>query len=195
MSHELTPPRLEGTIAIGSAGARRLGFAEFGEPGGRAVVWMHGTPGARRQVPEAARVAACELGLRIVGIDRPGVGRSTPHRYGCVRDFADDLLPLLDALGIERFAMIGLSGGGPYVLGCAAAFRDRMMVGGLIGGVAPTVGPDAAPGGPVDLMRRWYPVLTRLRGPLSATLTGIAWGARPAAGRALDLYAPLQPRG
>ena len=163
MKDYLTSPRLEGTFAVGE---RRLGFAEFGNPRGRAVLWLHGTPGARRQVPEPARIAAQELDLRIVGIDRPGVGASTPHRYGCIRDFATDVEPLLDGLGIDTFAMIGLSGGGPYVLGCAHAMPDRMMAAGLIGSVAPTVGPDAVAGGPVELTRILHSFITQMRVPL-----------------------------
>ncbi len=189
-SRSLTSPRLEGTFAVGD---RRLSFAEFGNPRGRAVLWMHGTPGARRQVPEPARLAALELDLRIVGIDRPGIGRSTPHRYTCIRDFAGDVEPLLDALGIDDFAMIGLSGGGPYVLGCAHAMPQRLQVAGLIGSVAPTCGPDAVSGGPVALTRTLGPLLTTLRLPLSFALTTAAWVGRPVAGRALDLYARLNP--
>jgi pimeloyl-ACP methyl ester carboxylesterase len=191
-SQDLTAPRLEGTIAVGD---RRLGFAEFGNPDGRAVLWMHGTPGARRQIPEPARLVAAELDLRIIGIDRPGVGSSTPHRYGSIADFAGDVEPLLDALGIDKFAMIGLSGGGPYVLACAQAMPDRMMVGGLIGSVAPTVGPDAPAGGPVSMALRFHPFITRFRVPLSAALTTVAWTARPFAGTALNLYARFSPAG
>jgi pimeloyl-ACP methyl ester carboxylesterase len=189
---DLTSPRLEGTFAVGE---RRLGFAEFGNPRGRAVLWMHGTPGARRQVPEPARLAAQEMDLRIVGIDRPGVGASTPHRYTCIRDFASDVEPLLDALGIDTFVMIGLSGGGPYVLGCAHAMPDRMMAAGLIGSVAPTVGPDAPGGGPVELTRTLHSFITLMRVPLSFTLTALAWAGRPVAGNALDLYARFSPEG
>ncbi len=192
MSDDLTGPRLEGTFAVGD---RRLGFAEFGNPRGRAVLWMHGTPGARRQVPEPARLAALDLDLPIIGIDRPGVGSSTPHQYRCIRDFAGDIEPLLDAFGIKEFAMIGLSGGGPYVLACAHALPDRMTVGGLIGGVAPTVGSDAPPGGPVALAHRFASQIEHLRLPLSAVLTGVAWTARPFAGTALNLYARFSPEG
>jgi pimeloyl-ACP methyl ester carboxylesterase len=159
------------------------------------VLWIHGTPGARRQVPEPARVAAQRMDLRIVGIDRPGVGASTPHRYSSIRDFASDVQPLLDALGIDTFVMIGLSGGGPYVLGCAHAMPERMMAAGVIGSVAPTVGPDAPGGGPVELTRTLHSFIIRMRVPLSLTLTALAWAGRPIAGNALDLYARLSPEG
>ena len=117
----ITPPRVEGTVAVGRF--RRLGFAEFGPAEGRPVGWLHGTPGARRQIPDSARTLAEELGVRIVGIDRPGVGSSTPHRYGSLLDFATDLSKVADHLGFERFGIIGLSGGGPYALAACYALR------------------------------------------------------------------------
>lgn len=192
MDH-LLAPLVEGTVTVEDG--RRLGFAEFGEPHGRAVLWMHGTPGARRQIPQAARLAAAELGLRLIGIDRPGVGHSTPHLYGSIADFATDLEYVLDRLGIGDFAMLGLSGGGPYVLACAAAMPDRMTVGGLLGGVAPTVGPDAADGGIVSLAATFAPVLAHLRVPLSWALAGFFWSTRPVAVPAFKLYARFSPEG
>jgi hypothetical protein len=145
----ITPPRVEGTVKVGR-GLRRLGFAEFGPADGRPLVWLHGTPGARRQTPQSARVVAEERGVRIVGIDRPGVGSSTPHRYGSLLDFTTDLAKVADHLGIERFGMIGLSGGGPYALASCYALRDRVTVAGVLGGVAPARGDDAPPGGSSD---------------------------------------------
>src|SRR2546430_8412172 len=116
-------PGGEGTVTVGEG--RRLGSAEFGPAHGRAVFWLHGTPGARRQIPEGARLAAQELGVRIIGVDRPGVGASDPFLYGSLLDFAADLVEIADRLGVGRFAMIGLSGGGPYVLACAYAYPER----------------------------------------------------------------------
>ena len=72
-------PRLEGSVAV--RGGRRLSFATFGSPYGDPVVWMHGTPGARRQIPLEARAFADANNLRIVGIDRPGIGSSMTRRH------------------------------------------------------------------------------------------------------------------
>src|SRR5437660_11899641 len=72
-------PRLEDTIRLSDG--RRLGYAEFGDPAGPLVLWFHGSPGARRQVPVAGRDAAEHLGLRLVCVERPGVGNSTDHAY------------------------------------------------------------------------------------------------------------------
>ncbi len=67
---DIQRPALEGTVAVRDG--RRLSFAEYGSPRGAAIIWMHGTPGARRQIPLEARRYADEHGLRIIGVDRPG---------------------------------------------------------------------------------------------------------------------------
>jgi pimeloyl-ACP methyl ester carboxylesterase len=189
----ITAPRLEGTIGLDDG--RRLSFAEFGPPEGRPVLWLHGTPGARRQIPEPARLAAHELGVRLIGIDRPGVGASTPRLYPNVLAFAADLAAVADALGVGRFALIGLSGGGPYVLAAAHAFPERVVAGAVIGGVAPTVGPDAATGGVVGRMAPLGPAAAAFRVPLGLAMTGLLWGLRPLASPGLDVYARLSPEG
>lgn len=109
---ELDRPRLEGSVAV--RGGRRLSFAEFGVPRGSAIVWMHGTPGGRRQLPVEARRFAEDSGIRIIGIDRPGIGSSTPHLYRDILDWTGDLVRLCDVLDIDKLHVIGLSGGGPY---------------------------------------------------------------------------------
>ncbi|HUR51469.1 MAG TPA: alpha/beta hydrolase [Mycobacteriales bacterium] len=190
---DVTRPRLEGTIAV--RGSRRLGFASFGSPVGRPIFWMHGTPGARRQIPLVAREIADRDGLRIIGIDRPGIGSSTPHSYSDVMDWAADLELLASTLGIDRFDLIGLSGGGPYALAAAAALPHRVDKVAVIGGVAPTVGPDAIEGGVVGTLRRAAPVVRVSRVPLGVALTVAIRLAKPFAGRALDLYAVGQPDG
>ncbi len=177
------------------ARGRRLGFAEFGPPDGRPVVWLHGTPGARRQIPAEARVLADALGLRIVGIDRPGIGSSTPHLYRSIADFVPDLARLTDSLGIDRYLVIGLSGGGPYALAAAHAQPDRVVAAGVLGGVAPTVGEDAIGGGLVALGRRLAPLISVGRVPIGIGLTGAVRVARPLASPALGLYARLSPEG
>lgn len=186
-------PALEGTVAVRAD--RRLSFAEYGSPRGDAVVWMHGTPGARRQIPLEARAYAETHGLRIVGIDRPGIGSSTPYLYPDILDWTGDLALLLDALAIDTARVVGLSGGGPYALAAGAALPDRVLGVGVLGGVAPTVGPDAADGGIIQLAVRLAPVLGLTRVPLGMALTQAIRLVRPLAGTGLDLYAAVQPPG
>jgi len=186
-------PALEGTVAVRDG--RRLSFAEYGSPRGPAIVWMHGTPGARRQIPLEARAYAEEHGLRIIGVDRPGIGSSTPHLYGRLVDWTADLELLLDALAVETCRLIGLSGGGPYVLAAGARLPERVHGVGVLGGVAPTRGSDAAEGGLIQLAVRFAPLLQLTRVPLGVAITGGIRLVRPLAGTALDLYAAVQPAG
>lgn len=186
-------PALEGTVAV--RGDRRLSFAEYGSRSGPVIVWMHGTPGARRQIPLEARAYADDHGLRIIGIDRPGIGSSTPHLYPNVLDWTQDLEILLDTLAVDTLRLIGLSGGGPYALAAGAALPDRVHGVGVLGGVVPTRGPDAAAGGLIQLAVRLAPLLLLARVPLGVALTGAIRLARPLAGPGLDLYAAVQPPG
>ena len=186
-------PALEGTVAVRDG--RRLSFAEYGSPRGAAIIWMHGTPGARRQIPVEARAFALAHGLRIIGVDRPGIGSSTPHLYPSIGDWTGDLELLLDALGIDTCRLIGLSGGGPYVLAAGANLPQRVYGVGVLGGVAPTAGPDAAEGGIIQLAVRLAPLLRIARVPIGVALTGGIRLVKPLAGTGLDLYAAVQPSG
>ncbi|MFW0796573.1 alpha/beta hydrolase [Gordonia sp. CPCC 205515] len=190
---DIARPKVEGSVATGDG--RRIGFAEFGTATGRALFWLHGTPGARRQIPTEARTYAAANDLRIVGLDRPGVGSSTPHRYTCVADFAQDLEAVADALGIDQFAVIGLSGGGPYALGVAHAFPDRVVAAGILGGVAPTEGPDAVGGGAMRLGHATAPALRYAGAPIGKVLSSVLSVARPIAEPAISIYGRLSPQG
>jgi pimeloyl-ACP methyl ester carboxylesterase len=185
-------PKLEGNIAVGDD--RQIGFAEFGDPQGRAVFWLHGTPGARRQIPMEARVYAEKRQIRLIGIDRPGIGSSTPHQYDTVFAFADDLRTMADILGIDKMEVIGLSGGGPYTLACAAAMPDRVVAAGVIGGVAPTVGSDAIAGGVMGSVGlRVAPLLQVAGGPIGLAASVLIRLIRPLASPAADLYGRVSP--
>ena len=194
MAIEIARPKLEGKIAVGSD--RQIGFAEFDDPQGRAIFWLHGTPGARRQIPVEARLYAEANQIRLVGVDRPGIGASTPHEYHRVIDFADDLRTIADTLGIDKMAVIGLSGGGPYTLGCAAAMPERIIAVGVLGGVAPTRGTDAIGGGLMgNVGLPAAPVLERVGAPLSRVATGLIRLIKPVAEPVLYLYASISPEG
>jgi pimeloyl-ACP methyl ester carboxylesterase len=194
MAVDIARPKLEGKILVGKH--RQLGFAEFGDPQGRAIFWLHGTPGARRQIPVEARVYAEKHGVRLIGVDRPGIGSSTPHEYDRVIDFADDLRVIADTLGIDKMEIIGLSGGGPYTLGCAAAMPDRVVSVGVLGGVAPTRGADGTAGGIMGKVGvPVAPVLEHVGSPLSMVAAGLIRLIKPVAEPALYLYASISPVG
>src|SRR3954471_22814819 len=127
---------VERTHEIATPDGRTLHVHEAGDPGGRAVVTHHGTPSSGgHYTPHAADAA--QRGLRLIGYDRPGYGGSTPHRGRTVADAARDVATILDALGVERFATWGQSGGGPHVLACAALLPDRCAAAASLAGVAP----------------------------------------------------------
>ena len=151
---------------------RRIGWAGFGDPSGDVVFWFHGTPGARAQVPADLDSEAKRRRLRVIGVERPGTGDSTEHHYEQVVDFADDLLGVADELGIDRFAAVGLSGGGPFVLACAAKAPDRMTTGVVLGGVAPVRGPDLVVSHMLGL-RVLSPLVERVQAPLSDAIGAV----------------------
>jgi pimeloyl-ACP methyl ester carboxylesterase len=184
-------PKLEGNVAVGDD--RQIGFAEFGDPQGRAVFWLHGTPGARRQIPVEARVYAESRHIRLIGVDRPGIGSSTPFQYSNVLAFADDLTTIADVLGIDEMAVIGLSGGGPYALACAAAMPDRVVVAGVLGGVAPAKGLDAIGGGVMAIGSAVAPLMPVIGLPLRLAAVGLVQLIRPLGSPAVDLYARISP--
>jgi pimeloyl-ACP methyl ester carboxylesterase len=92
-------------------------------------------------------------------------------------------------------AVIGLSGGGPYTLGCAAAMPDRVVAVGVLGGVAPTVGADAISGGVMALGSVVAPLLAVAGFPIRWAAVGLIRMIRPVAEPALYLYARVSPEG
>ena len=191
MAVSIARPKLEGNIAVGED--RQIGFAEFGAPQGRAIFWLHGTPGARRQIPTEARVFAERENIRLIGIDRPGIGSSTPHQYPNVLAFAEDLRTIADTLGIDNMTIIGLSGGGPYTLACAAAMPDRVVAAGVLGGVAPSSGPDAISGGVMALGSVVAPLLEIGGTPIRLAASTLIRLIRPVASPVLEVYARMSP--
>jgi pimeloyl-ACP methyl ester carboxylesterase len=189
-----TLPRFEGTVPLPDG--RRLGYAEYGDAHGPLVLWFHGSPGARRQVPPSARDAAERLGLRLVCVERPGVGASTDHAYRQVRDVAADVGVVADHLGHDRFLVLALSGGGPYALACAHEMPDRVVAVGILGGLVPTTGEEAAATtGIVALTRPFNRLLTVFRIPLGLGLWTFIRVTTPAGHYLYRAYTHLLPHG
>jgi len=188
-------PRAEGRFFL--PGGRRLGYAEFGDPSGPVVLWFHGTPGGRRQFPLVGRRAAEKLGLRVVLVERPGSGLSDSHAYEQVADWAIDMAHVVDALGADRLGVVGLSGGGPYALACAgsSALARRVAAVAVLGGVTPSVGPDAGTSGAIELARTFAPALSALRRPLAAATAAMLLPILPLAHFAYRGFSGLMPEG
>lgn len=115
---------------------RRLGFSELGDPAGAPIIHHHGMPGSRLDHQASPAVYAM-LGARVFTPDRPGYGLSDPHPGAHLLDWAADAGALADALGIERFAVTALSGGGIYALACAAGLSGRVTAAVVAGCPAP----------------------------------------------------------
>lgn len=172
---------------------RQLGVAEFGTPDGKPVLWFHGTPGARRQVPFAARQYALTNGLRIIGIERPGIGLSTQHLYPNIAAWGADMEEFTDRQSLDNFGLIGLSGGGPYVLATAHHLPDRVSAGAIFGGVAPTHGRDAPEGGLTALGVPAEKTLSFLKKPLGLVLSGTVLAMHPFANTIFDAIVKYIP--
>jgi pimeloyl-ACP methyl ester carboxylesterase len=106
-------------------GGRRIGYAVYGDPSGAPVVHFHGTPSSRVEVAFAAGRCAA-LGLRLVSIDRPGMGRSDRRAGRRLLEWPADVAAVADHLGLDRFAVHGWSGGGPHALACGVTLAERV---------------------------------------------------------------------
>ena len=136
---------------------RILAFAEYGSPSGHAVIWCHGVPSSRVEGDLIINgPIASALRLRIVVPDRPGIGRSTYQAERQVAGWPDDVAELAAQLGLERFSVLGSSGGAPYAIACGVKYPDRVRAVGVLGGVAPADAPGMmrAMSGPLRLMFR-----------------------------------------
>ena len=175
------------------ADGRALAWAEFGDPDGDVVLWCHGTPGARHQIPPDAPAHALATGVRIVTPDRPGVGGSHPDPTRDLVSWAGDVDQLLDHLGVPRAAVAGLSGGGPHVLALAHELPDRTSAGALLGGMVPLVGPDAPHSTP-ELLPLLMGMAHRLRGAVGALMTTVLRPLTPEVGeRVMDVALTVLP--
>lgn len=103
------------------------------------VLWHHGSP--HTGVPLSPVVeAARQRGIRLVTYARPGYGESSPDRGRDVASAAGDVRQIMDELGIDRFATMGYSGGGPHALACAALLPERVTSVVTLAGVGPFTG-------------------------------------------------------
>jgi pimeloyl-ACP methyl ester carboxylesterase len=157
-------PRIDEKLTLHDG--RSLGYAEYGSADGEPGFYFHGHPGSRLEAQFAHRAAA-RRGMRIIALDRPGYGRSDFQRHREILDWPNDVAEAADVLGIQRFAVLGGSGGGPYALACARAIPARLTKVGIVSGVGPYDAPGVTEG------MRWqnrvgfklgarFPILARL---------------------------------
>jgi pimeloyl-ACP methyl ester carboxylesterase len=114
----------------------RIGYAEYGDPRGLPVLALHGTPGSRLMFA-LADADARDRGLRLIAPERPGYGLSDRRHWETLHGAAEDIRILADALGFDRFAVVGVSGGGPYGIAAAESMPERVLLLALVGPVGP----------------------------------------------------------
>jgi len=114
---------------------RKLGYIDLGKSDGKPLFHFNGFPGSRLEVTILAD-RAIKKNIRVIGIDRPGMGLSDFKKNRTLLDWPDDVVELADALGIDKFAIEGISGGGPYVAACAYKIPERLTSCGIISGAA-----------------------------------------------------------
>jgi pimeloyl-ACP methyl ester carboxylesterase len=135
---------------------RLLGYAEYGDPDGKPLFYFHGSPGSRLEAHLIEGPARLR-GIRVLGFDRPGFGRSDFKPGRRILGWPDDVVQAADALGVERFAVLGASAGGPHVAACALKIPQRLTAAAIVSGVGPFDAPRATQG-----MMRWLRLLMRL---------------------------------
>src|SRR5262249_13234638 len=97
---------------------RRLAYLDYGDAAGFPILCCHGTPGSRLDFAVYG-TPLDEVHVRLIVPDRPGYGCSEAKRTARLLDWPDDVAQLADHLGLARFAVLGVSGGGPFAAACA----------------------------------------------------------------------------
>jgi pimeloyl-ACP methyl ester carboxylesterase len=115
---------------------RTLCFDDVGDRAGPVVVYVHGTPDSRRTRHPDDEVTR-RAGVRLLAVDRPGAGGSTPHPNGTVGSFADDVAALAAHLGVRRLATLGWSAGALHALALAACHPALVSAVGIVAGLPP----------------------------------------------------------
>jgi pimeloyl-ACP methyl ester carboxylesterase len=103
-----------------------IGYAEYGDPHGKPVLYFHGCPSSRLEgkLLDLGGYAS-KSHVRIIAPDRPGIGRSDFKPYTIV-GWPDIMIEFADGLGLDTFAVIGTSSGGKYAAACAWKIPHRL---------------------------------------------------------------------
>lgn len=163
-------------------------MSDGGAPDGAPIFYFHGHPGSRHDLDFIdADDAAVDVGARVIALERPGYGQSSEQPGRTLLDWPKDVAAVADALGVERFSVVGYSGGGPYALACAATLSERVSQATVVAGVGPADAPGQknSPG--------W--VYSRARGPVrDGLMRATAWAARVPDAMALPVARAALPK-
>lgn len=162
---------IESSIRLGSGS--RVDYCELGSVDAPTVIYCHGTPGSRLELLLARHaLERNRVPIRLIGLNRPGYGKSSFVPYQGFLPWAEVVNEATDRLGVERFSVLGASGGSPFALACAHSLADRVDRVGIVAGVAP---PDT-PG-----MQRAAPLANEFA---STAMRAVRYGALSLAARA-----------
>jgi pimeloyl-ACP methyl ester carboxylesterase len=129
------------TATVETRDGRTLTYEAFGPPDGAPVFWLHGTPSSRLYVHPDPEFYD-RHGVCAIAYDRPGYGGSDPDPGRDVAAAAADVESLADGRGVERFGVLGTSGGGPHALACGALLAERVTGVAVFVGAAPFDDPE-----------------------------------------------------
>ncbi len=132
---------------------RTLMYAEYGAPDGKPVFYFHGLPGSRLEPVMLDGNDLIKAGIRMIACDRPGMGGSDFQPGRGFSHWPADILALADSLGLGKFGLLGVSGGGGYVSACARLIPDRLSAAVIVSGAGRMDSPEA---------RACLPVMARL---------------------------------
>ena len=123
------------TMVISSG--RRLGYAEYGVSTGKPVFSFHGRDGSRLEAVFGKEKIASDLGIKLICPDRPGMGLSEYQNNRSILDWPSDVLELASHLDLDKFAVLGGSGGAPYALACAYKIPEHLTGCAVVSGLGP----------------------------------------------------------
>lgn len=136
------------------ADGRRLGYDEYGPSDGMPLFYFHGTPSSRVEFQLFANEEMLQsLNIRVIAPDRPGMGLSDYQPNRRFMDWTKDVIALADHLKLNRFAVLGYSGGGVYAVACARSIPERITKAGVVSGTAPFTRPGLTDTIPADNLR------------------------------------------
>ncbi|OZM75264.1 alpha/beta hydrolase [Amycolatopsis antarctica] len=107
------------------ADGRMLAWTEWGPADGHPVLFCTGA-GMSGSLGFGLDVLA-RLGIRLLAVDRPGLGRSTSNPAGTLRTWAADIGQLAGRLNLREVTAVGFSQGAPFALALAGAGPARAV--------------------------------------------------------------------
>src|SRR5690606_33275612 len=110
---------------------RNLGYHQYGDLNGFPVFAFHGLPGSRIWFKDDDEICK-SLGIHLITVDRPGFGSSDQKKNRTFLDFSDDIQELSTSLGLTRYSVFGISGGGVYAAALAYKYPESIYKCGLI---------------------------------------------------------------